>query len=285
MISQKNSNRNLIALALGFASAGVLATSASAATMVSYQLYLSGNDAGAITGGELTNSAAHEAGLTDSVWNSYQLDSTPPSGVTEFDQSAGANNVLVDGLGNDNGVSFRYSEGITGVNFANGFTAGATNGPEDTTNPGDSGTNGNALYQEVWFTRPGDLGQGFQFKGLEAGSYDVYVYATESNNSNRSYDVTFQADSDDISSQGDGISNGISTGNNTGAYIDGLNYTVQTIDIAAGENLVVFISAESNGAESFSSIGAIQLVGEVPEPSSLALIGLGGLLIARRRRG
>lgn len=43
----------------------------------------------------------------------------------------------------------------------------------------------------------------------------------------------------------------------------------------------------SHTADGFAEFGAIQfeLVGVAPEPSSLALLGLGGLLIARRRRG
>ena len=55
------------------------------------------------------------------------------------------------------------------------------------------------------------------------------------------------------------------------------NYAVYTG--VSGDTLTVTMDAVGN-----DSISAIQIV-EVPEPGSLALLGLGGLMIVRRRRG
>lgn len=55
------------------------------------------------------------------------------------------------------------------------------------------------------------------------------------------------------------------------------NYAVFTG--ISGDTLTVALDANGN-----DGISAIQII-EVPEPGSLALLGLGGLLIARRRRG
>jgi len=230
-----------------------------------FQLNLSDDGDDALSPEESILSAAHvNDALAETVnnWNNYSV-GAPGEGVLTLDTSDSSNNTLVEGTsGVETSVSFRYAEGTTDVDFSLGFTSPGT-GPEDTGNPGDSGPEGTHLYTDIWFTRPGDGAMAFQFRDLPEGLYNVYVYAQESNNTNRSYDVTFQTDSDDISSLGDGVSNGISTGNDADAFVDGLNYTKQLVNVGEEENLVVFIAAEQDGAETFSSVGAIQIV-EVP---------------------
>lgn len=58
------------------------------------------------------------------------------------------------------------------------------------------------------------------------------------------------------------------------------------ITLSAGQTYTMVVKARGTGYGHHKALDAIELNGNlVPEPGSLALIGLGGLLIARRRRG
>ena len=60
---------------------------------------------------------------------------------------------------------------------------------------------------------------------------------------------------------------------------------IQSVTVGAGENVAIFVN-HTNG--SFGRINALQISGDavaIPEPSSLALLGMiGGVVAARRRR-
>lgn len=58
------------------------------------------------------------------------------------------------------------------------------------------------------------------------------------------------------------------------------------ITLSAGQTYTMVISARGTGFGHHKALDAIELNGTaIPEPGSLALLGLGGLIIARRRRG
>lgn len=246
----------------------VFALAAQAAQAQSIQINFSDPAQAGITPSQAVLTAAHQGGglfAADNVFNQFTSTTDATDGSAVAIDLLGFGSDLVDTQGNATSAKLLYTEWVTEdafVDFSNGFVSGGVNGNEDTGNPGNSGTDGNILYEGLVFTRPGEGGLAFQVSGLTPSNYDIYVYATESNAVGRAHDITFQTDSDDSSRESDGVADGISAGNNTTAFVDGLNYTVHNIDVSAGENLAIFtsITAETKDQGDFSSVGAIQIV-------------------------
>lgn len=148
------------------------------------------------------------------------------------------------------------------------------------------------------FTTGGGQGLSLQIAGLPAGSYEIFFvgrntnlgFGTPPNNSYTSNTI-FAGTS---SSAGDFNFSGYAdpqtvsyTATNSTTWTSGQNYTKSSISIASGEYLnLAFVGAPaSQTAEQRAFLNSLQIVSvaPVPEPSTYALLGLGGLVIAYRR--
>lgn len=210
-----------------------------------------------------TITAAHEDGLSQSLstWNNLSLSApAAEAGVTPIDPLFGTS--LIDAANGAAGPTLLYSQGDTNVDF----DAAVISASRDAGNPGpDAGTDGNVIYEDVWFARPEEFAQAFNISSLPADRYAVYVYHNDSTQNDRSYTLSFATDNDFVSSMIDGTIVTAINGSDTDAFVDGLNYTRFDIDVAASENLVFFVSATENTGDpneepGFPSIGAVQIV-------------------------
>ena len=197
-----------------------------------------------ITGGQLVNPANTDPTGNGSQWT----ESESPVWIWWTNPSAGSNS---DTLLN---VSFDYSVG-SGDSLTAHLWAVQTGATPTTTNP--------------WITN----NQGW-VNGNSGQNEDV---------SNGGYDTFNLLDGDTTPDNPDNLSGAL-----TGASTFNWQVDVSTLGIAGVSNVgdidgFFFAIAANETGGGASSVDNL-LINSVPEPGSLALLGLGGLLIARRRR-
>jgi hypothetical protein len=242
------------------------------------------------------------ADLTDTgtTWNSLQTVSTVPTtvsvGVTQvlYEQ----NIPLVDSSGATTSVTLNASaiesngkaDAIhTGHNDAAGAgTDGLAPGPSTTLD--GYGTDAGAAHLELmntaWVANGAAEGVSFTLNGLTAGgSYDLYVYGAGIANGQG---ATFTMASANGSASA-------STNSSTSSAFRSVFQADGVTPVAAGESWnVLAFNADSNGSATFTALasettGAVKpsidgfQIDAVPEPASLGLIALGGLVLRRRK--
>ncbi|MCA9305676.1 MAG: PEP-CTERM sorting domain-containing protein [Phycisphaerales bacterium] len=106
----------------------------------------------------------------------------------------------------------------------------------------------------------------FVVTGLAAGNYQVYVYAWAP-------DSTTFITSTSVNGSPGATSGGAFGGN----YAAGITHNVFNVTLSAGQPLNIMTTTISG----FATLNGIQIV---PSPGAMALLGMGGLAAARRRR-
>lgn len=257
---QKKVSRLLCALG-----AAAVAGGASAATInVDFQPAVDPAVANIYTVDYAGTAAAPDAGTVSNIVNA----STPPGAVFVdanigyYDDVDGATSTfsLVDSNGAATGISLTFSDEAGGA-FAVSDNAG---------NLGNIATDAVGLMRD-YLIAFGDA-QTMTLSGLAPGELvDIYLYG-----------------------EGDNLSNDRSTLFNANGVIGGTSGDAGGVSLTQGSDYVVLhnVAADANGdiAIIYAANGTpegpfngFQVV-QIPEPGSLALLGLGGLAMLRRRR-
>jgi hypothetical protein len=152
---------------------------------------------------------------------------------------------------------------------------------------GPGGTNGWMWQSEV----------GMFINGLSAGTYDIYVSSVAHGDSTAEPPVWSQWDSmppssyhivagvdntiDDLSFGDLTLQSATITNQTFDSWVEGDNYAKLRVTLAAGDRLGIGTDNQTVGM--CGLMNTVEIV-EVPEPATMALMGLGSLVMLRRRK-
>ena len=247
---------NVCTKLLAAAIAPAMIASAASAAVISVDLQKDNNDV--VAAGAQGGTGVFD-GSAGSTWNGWNLGDKNTTGITGPFSSGTL--VTRDASGTLNNVVLTLQAGPQTVNADPKYRVRETN------SPGSNPTDEVALHGDGLQIQHNDTSATFTFSGLIAGNpYDIRVHTMDRGGGVHVFDAS-NVLSANIATSSDGVF--------AGFVADG-----------SGEvNIVV----TDNSAYRDETIGGIEISGDfvnvVPEPGSLALVGLGGLLIARRRRG
>lgn len=144
------------------------------------------------------------------------------------------------------------------------------------------GTDLDGMYSDLLFRNDDTKTIDITISGLKAGTFQVTTHHLIESPSPGSFDVN-STDSTGTSTVGN-----FTMGTGSGGASPTFNPTVVTFDVVSDgvNDIVLEIDATvlSSGGNTGGWFGINGLEIDVPEPSSLALLGIGGLLVAQRRR-
>lgn len=237
----------------------------------------------AATGSNLTNSPLHTAAptFTGATWNTVGT-ADISSGLLWSDNTAATGVSLDLGVSpNSNTINFGTQPGSSnalGTSVNSGVFAGSSVGKDGIFN--GTSTQNNRI--------------GLTLKGLPLGVYDIYVVAINTNisfdDNRRTMAVGTQATASASTLDTTSLASLAITNHGTGlttSWSDGLNFRKLSVTLTAtNPDLTIFTFGPTDLQTSNEPRGFLNSVqvALIPEPASLALLGLGGLLILPRGR-
>lgn len=265
--------RKTLSLVAGILAAPVLGGSVEAAVLMV--------DFGptAASGTRRTNTPYHTAtpGFTDTTWNTVE---TADVSSLLYSNGAAATGVSLN-LG-------AVSNSGTTINL--GTQPSTASGLGSATNTGVYGES-SVAKDAIFHGATGAVTRtGAQFTGLEAGTYEVFVTARNTNAGSTA------------ASQSIFVGAGVAGENFNSADLDSAtltyatqttavnawaeveNYLKFTVTLAEGQALNVAAAGFEGTSPNRGFLNSIQIAPAVPEPAALGLLGLGGLMLVRRRR-
>ena len=171
-------------------------------------------------------------------------------------------------------------------------STGAATTIEFTSNFSESRYNGDGPSLTMLRAALTDFGRGatrnLTITGLELGGiYDIWLVGYRDSTAARERIVGNWATTNATTSSTDQLIDN-RVGNNGATFVDGYNYVLFENVVADGAGQIVFDGKGATILDGFDDdyrhgLNGFQ-INAIPEPSSLALLGLGGLMVLRRRR-
>lgn len=260
--------------------------------------------AGSYTSGKIA--PAYEATGTESNYNSTNtITNTGGTAALNSAVDGMAWNALAGGTIVSNGANLRYVDGSFAANgavtvtvaYGNGTTSGNVAawqyGAANWGSVGSSttGVQATTLMQDELYSLAGGGGTqviGFRIQGLPVGAYKVFALGATPTAESRIKSVrmgvfTSASQNDPADAALTNLGN-LGTGGvtNASAWVSGQNYLMGSVTTTNALDYVVVMATGVNAALSGIEIVAAT---QIPEPATLLLLMLGGLALARHRRG